>query len=121
MAKHIFAVLANCAEGADEDAFNDWYTNTHLADILSLPGYVKATRYELSSAQVMPDDELSHRYLAIYEIEADDIEAAVNALPASAEEVALAGWHGSETIDAASVKSWMFTQIAERFQSDAQS
>jgi len=118
MGKHVLAVLSNCAEGHDEDEFNDWYTNTHLGDILSVPGYVSATRYKLASAQVVPEDQLTYRYLAIYEIETDDVEAAVKALPADAEEVESAGWQISESLDVVNSRSWFFSEIATRTESD---
>jgi hypothetical protein len=118
MAKHLFAVLTNCVEGGDEQEFNDWYTNTHLKDILTVPGYVKATRYQLSSAQVMAADQLTYRYLTLYELETDDIAATAAALPADADEVARAGWRISENMDASGGKSWFFTPIASLTESD---
>jgi hypothetical protein len=39
MAKYTFVVLTNAVEGKD-DAFDDWYTNTHLGDVLAVPGSV---------------------------------------------------------------------------------
>jgi len=118
MAKHLFVVLSNCVDGGDEEEFNDWYTNTHLKDILTVPGYVRATRYKLSSAQVMADDQLSYRYLALYEIETDDIAATARALPADSDAVAQAGWRISENLDAGGAKSWIFTPIGSPTESD---
>ncbi|HUA49232.1 MAG TPA: hypothetical protein VMA77_28610 [Solirubrobacteraceae bacterium] len=117
MAKHLFVVLSNCVEGGDEAEFNDWYTNTHLKDILTVPGYVSATRYKLASAQVMEADQLTYRYLALYEIETDDIAATAGALPADSDEVARAGWRISGNLDADGAKSWIFTPIASQTES----
>ena len=117
MARHLFVVLTNCVEGGDEQEFNDWYTNTHLKDILTIPGYVNATRYKLSSAQVMEADQLNYRYLALYEIETDDIAATVRALPADSDEVARAGWRISDNLDPVASKSWFFTPIASQSES----
>ena len=36
MAKHVFVVLTNATPGKDE-AFNDWYTNQHIPDVLAIP------------------------------------------------------------------------------------
>lgn len=52
-----------------EDAYNDWYQNCHLPDVLSVPGYVRATRY-----RAFPGDRaFPQRYLALYELEVDDL------------------------------------------------
>ena len=37
MAKYTFVVLTNAVDGKD-DTFNEWYTNTHLGDVLAVPG-----------------------------------------------------------------------------------
>jgi hypothetical protein len=65
-------VFTNAVEGRD-DEFNEWYDNVHLAEVVSLPGFVAATRHELADAQMFP--EQSHRYLAIYEYKGDAADA----------------------------------------------
>jgi len=70
MEHHVLVVLTNAVEGQDE-AFNDWYTNTHLKDVLAIPGVKRAQRFRLSDAQ-REGANLSWRYLALYEIETDD-------------------------------------------------
>lgn len=66
-----FVVLTNAVEGRDAE-FNDWYSNVHLADVVAIPGILGAERYELAEAQrSLPQP---FRYLAIYEIETDDLE-----------------------------------------------
>jgi hypothetical protein len=63
-----------------EDAFNEWYDNTHVPQILALPMVVSAQRFRLSptgvdgSAAGSRTDSsapLPHRYLAIYEVTGD--------------------------------------------------
>ncbi|MFC1937844.1 hypothetical protein ACFLWY_04745 [Chloroflexota bacterium] len=71
MAKWILAVDVTCADPAREAEFNDWYTNMHLADMLSVPHFIKATRYE----NIEPS-ERKPKYLAVYEIETDNIKEA---------------------------------------------
>ncbi len=61
------------AKPGQDDAFNDWYTNTHLADVLKLPGVTSAQRFRLSDVQYRPGSG-SHQYMAVYEIDIDDIE-----------------------------------------------
>ena len=67
-----FMVLSNAVEGRD-DQFNDWYTNRHIPDVLAIPGIVSASRYELAGTQRMTPP-WPYRYLAIYDIETDDLD-----------------------------------------------
>lgn len=71
MANNIFVVFTNPVEG-DEDAYNDWYTNTHLPDVLKIPGVKSAARYKLADIQ-MVDQDCKFRYLAIYDLDTDDL------------------------------------------------
>lgn len=43
--------------------YNDWYENTHVPEILSIPGFITAKRYKSADGS----------YLAIYEL--DDLGA----------------------------------------------
>lgn len=79
MAKHLLVVLTNAADGRDEE-FNRWYNDVHLGDVLGVDGFVGAQRFALDAVGGDPP----HRYLALYEIETDDIDAAVQKLGASA-------------------------------------
>jgi hypothetical protein len=67
MEKWMMAVETNCTDPAKEKEFNEWYNNVHLQDVLSIPGVVRATRYENSGAA-----EGQGKFLALYEIETDD-------------------------------------------------
>lgn len=66
MANDIIIALTNALEG-QEDAFNDWYSNRHVADLLKIPGLISAKRYRLSPSQRTPPP-FAFAYLAIYEI-----------------------------------------------------
>ena len=70
MARYTFVVLTQPVEG-QEDEYNDWYTNTHLGDVLQIPGITAARRYQ--ATDVTPVEEGGHRYCAVYEVEADDL------------------------------------------------
>lgn len=74
--KAIFVVLVNCSDPAREEVFNDWYNNVHIPDVLSCDGFVRCSRYELST---VPGDREA-RYLTIYEVAAEDPEGAVSDL-----------------------------------------
>jgi hypothetical protein len=54
-------VATNCPRGANEDEFNDWYTNDHIVFVLRSPEVIRAERY-----QRIGDDETYPKYLAIY-------------------------------------------------------
>lgn len=68
--RYKFVVLTNAVEGR-EDEYNDWYTNVHLPDVLAIPGIVAAERFRLAPAQRSPAQPF--KYLAIYEVETDDL------------------------------------------------
>jgi len=85
MTKYIWAVLTNAEDGADA-GFNRWYDDVHLPDLLRVPGIMAAQRYKLAAVQTKRVDgktvvvtaqeaALQHQYLAVYEIETDDLSA----------------------------------------------
>jgi nicotinamidase-related amidase len=50
------------AEVSDEqDAFDDWYSNTHVPEVMACPGFLSAKRWQLADG--------SPRFLAVYELE----------------------------------------------------
>lgn len=69
MAKYLIAVETNCADASREAEFNEWYDKTHLPDVLETPGFIRATRYENTE----PSKERA-KFLALYEVETNDIE-----------------------------------------------
>ncbi len=72
MPKAVLAVVTNCPQGREAE-FNEWYTNTHVPDILQLPGFVAATRYEM----VGQPRQGQGKFLALYEMEAEEPAAAL--------------------------------------------
>jgi hypothetical protein len=54
------------AESA-EPAWNQWYTETHLPEILACPQFIRAARYVSD-----PGGGADRRYLTIYELESGD-------------------------------------------------
>ncbi len=110
MARHILLVLSNAAGGRD-DEFNDWYTNVHLREVLAVDGFVAAQRFRLADAQLQPDRPASHRYLAVYEIEAEDVNEPQQALLTGVTSGAIPL---SDTLDLASLTTLAFTPITDR-------
>lgn len=39
MSKYVLLVHSNAVDGQD-DAYNDWYDNTHIGEVLQVPGLV---------------------------------------------------------------------------------
>jgi hypothetical protein len=71
MPDYKFVVFSNPAPGR-EDEYNDWYDGVHIGDVVAVPGFTSAKRFRLvPGREEMPD----HRYLAIYDISSDDIDA----------------------------------------------
>ena len=76
--KYKMVVFTNAVEGKDKD-FNDWYQNTHLAQIVSIKSFVQAQRFRFHTS-IVPGSPDSARYMAIYDIETDDINASLAAM-----------------------------------------
>ena len=74
MGRCMLVVMSDAKEGG-EDEFNAWYTNEHLADIVAMPGFRSAKRWRLRTLNM---GAFSNKYLAIYDIDADDPEKAVD-------------------------------------------
>jgi hypothetical protein len=106
MARHILMVLSNAKEGRDEE-FNAWYDNTHLGDVLKVEGFTAAQRFKLADSQMMPG--CPYGYLAIYEVETENLEQSVKALGASVGQMVI-----TEAMDVANTAMWTFSPITKR-------
>lgn len=63
--RELLVALVNPVEGKDE-SFRTWYWDTHLAEVLALPGFVSAQRYR----SALPEEAgAAHRYATVYEVE----------------------------------------------------
>jgi hypothetical protein len=85
MAKATLVVLTNPVSPEQDAEYNDWYNNTHLKDVVAVDGFVSAQRFRVvipDSAAELPKP--SHQYLALYQIEADDLDTVAQALSARA-------------------------------------
>ncbi len=61
---YLYLVKSRLRSPIDEPRWNEWYDQTHLRDLLSVPGFRGAARY----AEVNGDG-----YLAVYEIESPEV------------------------------------------------
>ena len=89
--KTYYTVYSNPTPGREAE-FNDWYTNVHLAEVLQIDGFVSAQRFQLAEPQVVNDQP--YRYMAMYEIDNDNIEQTVENLM-----VAAGGLQMSDAVD----------------------
>jgi len=109
MSKYCFVVLTNASGGRDEE-FNRWYNNQHIPDVLKIPGFVAAQRFKLADAQ-MEGSTSAWRYLALYEIETNDLAGALKELSARVGTPAMVM---SDSLEMKGIGAYVFSPIAER-------
>ena len=78
MDRYKMVVLTNPVEGREQE-YNDWYDGRHLDDVLRCPGFVGAQRFDYAMRPDASGEAPGHRYLAIYDIESDDLQATFDA------------------------------------------
>jgi hypothetical protein len=76
MGKYTLVVLTKPTEGNDAE-FNRWYTEDHLKDVLNTPGFTAAQRFKFVTKG---ETSASYPYLALYEVETSNPEAALEDL-----------------------------------------
>jgi hypothetical protein len=106
---NVLMVLSNPTEGEDE-AYNDWYTNTHLAEVISIPGFIAAQRFKLTDAQIAGFPSSAHTYLSIYEIEGDPGKA----FDQLVDELQSGRMELPASIEQATISPWSFEAVSER-------
>lgn len=70
MARYVFVVYTEPVEGRDAE-YNAWYDERHVPDVEGLDGVVSARRFRL--AEMDPPQAGHPLYLALYELEIDDV------------------------------------------------
>jgi len=109
MAKYTFVVMTNPVAGKEAE-FNEWYNGQHIPDLLNVPGFVGAQRFRLADAQLGGEASRAYKYLALYEIETEDLAGTLKELRTrgSADIVP------SDSIDMKNVGTFVFTPVAEK-------
>ena len=107
MTKYTFVVLSNPTAGKEAE-YNEWYNGQHIPDVRNVPGFVRAQRFKLADAQMGKHNP--HKYLAIYEIETDDLAGALAELKARG---GTADIVMSDAIDLKNVGAYVFAPVAE--------
>jgi hypothetical protein len=106
---HFKYIVFTEPKAGQEDAYNDWYDNVHLAEVIAVEGFVAAQRFKI--VDVQGNAPGASRYLAIYEIEADNPNAVIDRL------MALGTGGGmvlSDALDAARATTILYQAIGER-------
>jgi hypothetical protein len=110
MATHRLIVFTEPAAGKEAE-YNEWYDQVHLKEVLEMEGFVAAQRFALSDAQIAENagEHVPSRYLAIYEIEAESLPAALEKLNAGSGTMQM-----SDALNMETAKAIAFSAIAER-------
>lgn len=112
MARGVLIVFTNPVNTESEQAFNDWYDNHHMPDVLAIPGFVSARRFRLADvngAREIVEQEAGYRYAAVYELEAGDLQEPMDALKKAASHPA---WVTSDALEMAPrPTSFVFEQL----------
>ncbi len=82
MPRAILVVESQPSDPSREDEYVEWYRDTHIPEVLAVPGFRRATRYKLRAAGGVAPEPADPRYLTVYEIEADDVGQPVKELGA---------------------------------------
>lgn len=69
MERHLLIVLAKPVTPEQEQQFNEWYSTSHIDEMLHVDGFVAAQRFKVADAD--PSQECRWPYLAVYEVEGD--------------------------------------------------
>jgi len=109
MAKYTFVVLTNPVPGKEAE-YNEWYNKQHIPDVLNIPGLVCAQRFRVAEDQPGADRK-THKYLALYEIETNDLPGVLKEIATRAGTPAMVM---SESLDMKSINACVFTPVAER-------
>jgi len=101
--KTLYVVRSNAMEGQEQE-FNQWYDAVHFPEVMAIEGFLSAERFELDAENSWGDQP--YRYLAIYEIDGDDVAATL-------ENIKNAGLNMSGAIDLANVHASVFAAVTE--------
>lgn len=76
MTRYVHLVFSDPPAGVSDEEFNAWY-DEHVKEILSVDGWVTATRYRVEGV-VSADTTGGYRFLSRYELDCPPAEAIAN-------------------------------------------
>lgn len=101
MGHYVLIVQSEAKPGRGEE-YARWYASEHLAHVCAIPGVKSGRRFEALPAVI---GKSGSRYLAIYEIEAEDPHTVTAELQKRASEGTM---NVSDALDRESVISWLY-------------
>jgi hypothetical protein len=107
VSRYLMMVMTDPKPGRD-DEYNHWYDEQHLDDLCAINGILSAVRYEI--ANTSEPQYPTHRWLALYEVETDDIDKLRENIHAKAESGAI---FVSDAVDRDRVSVLMWKQHGE--------
>jgi hypothetical protein len=97
-ARHLYLALTNPEEGREDD-FNAWYDTYHVPEVVRhVPGFMSGRRFVLDPLQrsgTGVGEPAPWRYLAVYDVESDDLAETFAALSRHSEQVGFTGHDGA--------------------------
>ena len=91
-----------------EEAYHRWYDEIHIAEMLGLDGFLTGERF--APVPLAPDAPTPETYLAIYEVETDDVGALLAQLNSAKMEI-------SPALDTNSVRMELYRTITPKIAS----
>ena len=83
MAKSMFMAWASPVDDASDTEFNAWYDGTHVPQMrAAIPAITAVHRYRVADVPGVGASS-AHRYVAVYEMDTDDVAGAMAALGAA--------------------------------------
>ena len=96
--RHLYLALTNPAEGREDD-FNAWYDTYHVPEVTRhVPEFVAGRRFVLDPLQrsgTGVGEAAPWKYLAVYEVESDDLPATYAGLARHSQEIGFTGHDGA--------------------------
>ena len=72
--RQLYIVFGNPLTPEQDAEFNEWYDETHIPDVLKLPGVLSAQRYKVRQLDRDAGTPPRFSYMVVYEIEGDPNE-----------------------------------------------
>lgn len=77
MGKYKLVVMSDSIDAAHEEEYNAWYNDRHLRDVVAIPGFASAQRFELKTTVM---GNFTNKYIAIYDMDCDDPQHALDTM-----------------------------------------
>jgi len=74
-AQRYFLLVFNAPRPGQQAEYNRWYDQEHAPDVVSIPGFVSAQRYEYNPLQLREVARRKPKYLVLYELRTRDLPA----------------------------------------------